>query len=75
VHRGRLTSASNFWCSVPAFRSPDPQCLVHGDFKLDNLVWERGQPRVAAVLDWEMCAAGHPMADLANLAMVFASPR
>ncbi len=43
--------------------------LVHGDFRLDNLMFEKQQPTIAAVLDWELSTLGHPFADLANHCM------
>ena len=41
--------------------------LVHGDYKLDNVVVSPDGPRVAAILDWEMATVGDPMADLGYL--------
>ena len=43
--------------------------LVHGDYRLDNLV-VREDGTVAAVLDWELCSAGHPLADI-GLALAY----
>lgn len=52
----------------------DEFCLTHGDFRLDNLVFHPTEPRVIAVLDWELSSLGHPLADLAYLCMLFHNP-
>ena len=39
--------------------------VVHGDYRMDNIVFERSAPRVAAILDWELSTLGDPIADFA----------
>ena len=48
--------------------------LVHGDYKLDNVVVTPGGPRVAAILDWEMATVGDPLADLGYLLSFWLEP-
>ena len=45
--------------------APAAPALVHGDFQMSNLMLDRHRPRVAAILDWEMCTQGDPLLDLA----------
>lgn len=44
----------------------DRTTLVHGDFRLGNVMFAENSPQIVAVLDWELSTLGHPMADLAH---------
>ena len=48
--------------------------VVHGDFRLDNLVFDADRPQVLAVLDWELSTLGHPLADFSYHCMAWHIP-
>jgi aminoglycoside phosphotransferase (APT) family kinase protein len=48
--------------------------IVHGDYRIDNLIYARDAPRVLAVLDWELSTIGDPLADFTYFAMSWAMP-
>lgn len=57
--------------NIPA---DDETRIVHGDFRCDNMIFHPAEPRILAVLDWELSTLGHPLADFAYHAMMYRMP-
>ncbi len=61
--------------NIPASgRDESKVSIVHGDYRLDNLIFHPTEPRVLAVLDWELSTLGHPLADFSYHCMAWHIP-
>lgn len=58
-----------------ATKCPNHASLLHGDFKIDNLIFSKDTPDIIGVLDWELSTIGDNYCDLANLSMMYFMPR
>ncbi len=72
---GRIEAMDNLIAWLPKnIPAGDETTIVHGDYRLDNTIFHPGEPRILAVLDWELSTLGHPMADLAYHCMSWHIP-
>ncbi|MBS0578085.1 MAG: phosphotransferase family protein [Proteobacteria bacterium] len=68
----RIESFEKLLRWLPANIPPgDETTLVHGDYRIDNMIFHADRPRVAAVVDWELSTLGHPLADLSYHVMLW----
>jgi aminoglycoside phosphotransferase (APT) family kinase protein len=75
VDAGRDANMDRLIEWLPANIPPDDETsIVHGDFRIDNMIFHPTEPRVIAVLDWELSTLGHPGADFAYHAMMYRTP-
>lgn len=72
---GRLADMDMLAEWLPAHIPPgDETAIVHGDFRADNMIWHPQEPRILAVLDWELSTLGHPLADFTYHLMMYHLP-
>jgi len=62
------------WLAAHLPEDDGQRCLVHGDYRLDNLILAPDAPEIRAVIDWELSTTGHPYADLAAVLMQWEMP-
>ncbi|MFY0690572.1 MAG: phosphotransferase family protein [Paracoccaceae bacterium] len=62
------------WLAAEQPEDDGRRTLVHGDYRIDNMLFAQDGPDCVAVLDWELSTTGHPFADLAALIMQWQMP-
>ncbi|MEQ5871163.1 phosphotransferase family protein [Sagittula sp. NFXS13] len=62
------------WLDENLPQEDGPRTLVHGDYRIDNMLFSENGPDCLAVLDWELSTVGHPFADLAGVIMQWQLP-
>ncbi|MDB5770227.1 MAG: aminoglycoside phosphotransferase [Burkholderia sp.] len=68
----RIEAVENLIAWLPQhIPASDETRIVHGDFRIDNVIFHPTEPRILAVLDWELSTLGHPLADFAYHCMTW----
>jgi aminoglycoside phosphotransferase (APT) family kinase protein len=71
----KIEAMDNLIAWLPAhIPAGDETRIVHGDYRIDNVIFHPEEPRIVAVLDWELSTLGHPLADFAYHCMVWRIP-
>ena len=72
---GRVDDMDRLVAWLPAnIPAGDDVAIVHGDYRCDNLIFHPTEPKVLAVLDWELSTLGHPLADFSYHLMMYRMP-
>ena len=76
MEAGRLPAMDRLveWLPKNIPEGEDEARIIHGDFRCDNMIFHPTEPRVLAVLDWELSTLGHPLADFAYHLMMYRMP-
>jgi aminoglycoside phosphotransferase (APT) family kinase protein len=68
----RIEAMEKLLAWLPANIPPgDETALVHGDYRMDNMIFAPDEPRMLAVVDWELSTLGHPLADFSYHVMLW----
>jgi aminoglycoside phosphotransferase (APT) family kinase protein len=71
----KIAAMDHLMAWLPANLPPgDETSIVHGDYRIDNVIFDRTTPRIRAVIDWELSTLGHPLADFAYHCMAWRIP-
>src|SRR5688572_7033822 len=72
---GEIAAMDRLMAWLPEHIPPgDETTIAHGDYRVENLIFHPTEPRVVAVVDWELSTLGHPLADLAYNCLTFHLP-
>lgn len=76
VEAGRVAAMDRLVDWLPAnIPADEPKArVIHGDYRCDNMIFHASEPRVLAVLDWELSTLGHPLADFTYHLMMYRMP-
>ena len=70
-----IASMDHLMAWLPAHIPPgDEIAIVHGDYRVENLIFHPTEPRIVAIVDWELSTLGHPLADLAYNCLTYHLP-